>query len=117
MTWWLRGRDSTSAPLSAPQTLVTGWPILQAMRAGKSDTPKELEGLIVRGYQRMTPKEKLERVRQLNRSLHTLALAGIRQRHGADLSERELRLHLAALSIDRETMIQAFGWDPDEHGL
>jgi len=87
------------------------------MRAGKSDTPRELESLIVQGYRRMTPKEKLERVGQLNRSIRTLALAGIRQRHGADLSERELRLRLAALSIDRETMIQAFGWDPDEHGL
>ena len=89
----------------------------EAMRAGKSDTPKELERLIARGYRRMTPKEKLERVGQLNRSIRTLSLAGIRQRHGTDLSEKELRLRLAALSIDRETMIQAFGWDPDEHGL
>jgi len=87
------------------------------MRAGKSDTPKEVEALIVRGYRQMTPKEKLEQVGQLNRSLRVLALAGIRQRYGADLSETEVRLRLGALSIDRETMIQAFGWDPNEHGL
>ena len=87
------------------------------MRTGKSDTPREVERLLVQGYRRMTPKEKLERVGQLNQSIRTLALAGIRQRHGAALSERELQLRLAALSIDRETMIQAFGWDPDEHGL
>lgn len=87
------------------------------MRVGKSDTPRELERLIVEGYRRMTPIEKLERVTQLNRSTRTLALAGIRQRYRSDLSEREARLRLAALSIDRETMIEAFGWDPDEHGL
>ena len=87
------------------------------MRAGQSDTPKEIERLLVHGYRRMTPGEKLERVNQLNRSLRTLALAGIRQRFGGDLSETELQLRLAALSIDRQTMIDAFGWDPDEHGL
>lgn len=89
----------------------------EAMRAGKSDTPREVEHLVVEGYRRMTPREKLERVSQLNRSIRALALAGIRQRYGPDLSEREVRLRLAALSIDRETMIQAFDWDPDEHGL
>ena len=87
------------------------------MRAGKTDTPRELESLIVQGYRRMTPSEKLERVDQLNRSIRTLALAGIRQRHGTDIPEREVLLRLAALSIDRETMIRAFDWDPNEHGL
>jgi hypothetical protein len=65
----------------------------------------------------MTPQQKLERVSQLNRSLRALALAGIRQRFGPDLSDKELQLRLAALSIDRETMIGAFNWDPQEHGL
>jgi hypothetical protein len=87
------------------------------MRAGKSDTPGEVQHLIVEGYRRMTPQQKLERVNQLNRSLRALALAGIRQRFGRDLSEKELQLRLAALSIDRETMIDAFNWDPQEHGF
>ncbi len=65
----------------------------------------------------MTPRQKLERVNQLNRSLRALALAGIRQRFGRDLPEKELQLRLAALSIDRETMIDAFNWDPQEHGF
>jgi hypothetical protein len=46
----------------------SGGPILQAMRAGKSDTPREVESLIVDGYRRMTPREKLERVSQLESS-------------------------------------------------
>lgn len=65
----------------------------------------------------MTPQQKLERVSQLNRSLRALALAGLRQRFGRDLPEKELQLRLAALSIDRETMIDAFDWDPQEHGF
>ena len=87
------------------------------MRSGKSDTTKDVERVLVEGYRQMTPREKLQRVSQLNRSVRTLALAGIRQRFGHDLSEREERLRLAALSIDRQTMIEAFDWDPHEHGL
>ena len=87
------------------------------MRAGKSDTPLEVEHLIVQGYRRMTTKEKLERVSALNRTVRTLAIAGIHQRYGDRIPEKEVRLRLAALSIDRGTMIQAFGWDPDANGL
>jgi hypothetical protein len=87
------------------------------MRSGKSDTPPEVEEILVQGYRRMTPGQRLERVADLNRAVRQLALAGIRQRHGSDLPAEEAKLRLAALSIDRETMIRAFGWDPDEHGL
>jgi len=87
------------------------------MRVGKSDTPRDVESFIVEGYRRMNPVEKMDRVRMLNRSVRILAIAGIRERYGGDLSEKEVQLRLAALTIDRETMIQAFGWDPEEHGL
>jgi hypothetical protein len=87
------------------------------MRSGKSDTPSEVDEILVRGYRRMTPEQRLERVADLNRAVRQLALAGIRQRHGSDLTAEEEKLHLAALSIDREIMIRAFGWDPEEHGL
>jgi len=40
----------------------------------------------------------------------------IQARYGPDLTERELRLRLAALWLDRETMIEAFGWDPEVEG-
>lgn len=48
--------------------------------------------------------------------VESLALARIRKRYGPDLSEREERLRLASLYLPRETMIEAFGWDPDVHG-
>jgi hypothetical protein len=65
----------------------------------------------------MTPAERMARVVSLNRALDQLARAGIRARHGEGLSEAEVRLRLAALRLDRQTMIRAFGWDPDAHGL
>ena len=63
----------------------------------------------------MSPAEKLQRVAELNAAVLELAAAGIRRRHGA-VAEEELRLRLAALWLDRETMVRAFGWDPREHG-
>jgi hypothetical protein len=46
----------------------------------------------------------------------TAAAARIRAQYGPDLPERELRLRLAALWIDRDIMVRAFvrafGWDP-----
>lgn len=68
------------------------------------------------GLRRMTPAEKIQRIVELNRAVETMAAAGIRSRYGADLSERELRLRLAALRLPRETMIKVFDWDPEEKG-
>jgi hypothetical protein len=53
----------------------------------------------------------------MNRALDQLARARLRTQYGDDLSERELRLRLAALRLDRELMVAAFGWDPRVHGL
>lgn len=87
------------------------------MRCGRSDTAPDVDEILVAGYRHMTPEQRIERVVDLNRAVRELALAGIRQRYGSDLTAEEENLRLAALSIDRETMIRAFGWDPDEHGL
>lgn len=87
------------------------------MSRGHSDTPPEIEEILIRGYREMTPTQKLARVADMNRAVRSLALAGIRERHGSELSEREERLRLAALSLDRETMKRVFDWDPEVHGL
>lgn len=65
----------------------------------------------------MSPAEKLARVVALNGMVEALAAARLRERYGPDLSERELGLRLAALRLDRETMVAAFGWDPHLMGL
>jgi hypothetical protein len=80
------------------------------------DTPPEIEEIVVERYRRMTPFERLMQVWELNRAAQQMAALRIQAKYGPDLSERELRLRLAALWLDRETMIEAFGWDPKVKG-
>lgn len=87
------------------------------MRSGVSDTPPAAERILIDGYRRMAPREKLERVAALNRAVEQLASARIRAQYGEGVSDRELRLRLAALRFDRQFMVEAFGWDPKVHGL
>lgn len=63
----------------------------------------------------MTPRQKLERVDEINKAVQQIALVRIRAQYG-EISEREQMLHLAALWLDRETMIRVFHWDPVEEG-
>ena len=80
-----------------------------------TDTSPEIEAVLIDGYRRMSPAEKLARVGALNRAVQQLALAGIRARHRG-VSDREARLRLAALWLDRDTMMRVFGWDPEAEG-
>lgn len=80
------------------------------------DTDPEIEKMLIEGYRRMPPHLELERVVSLNRALDQLALARIQATYGPDISERELQLRLAALSLGRETMIKVFDWDLDVEG-
>lgn len=86
------------------------------MRLQSADTPPEIEEMVLERYRQMTPQEKIAIIQGLNRTAMLMALAGIRMRHGSDLSERELQLRLAALWLDRETMIKVYGWDPEVEG-
>lgn len=80
-----------------------------------TDTSPEAQAFLLEGYRRMSPAQKLEQVRALNETVLQLAAARIRRQYGP-VSDRELRLRLASLVIDRETMVRAFGWDPDVKG-
>jgi hypothetical protein len=86
------------------------------MKTQSPDTPQEIEEILLEGYRRMPPIEKLRQVFDLNRAAQRMAAMRIQARYGPNLSERELRLRLAALWLDRETMIAAFGWDPEVEG-
>lgn len=85
-------------------------------RSPARDTPPEVEAILLEGYRRMSPAEKLGRVLDLNRAVEDLARARLRKQYGPNLPEREERLRLAALHLDRETMIRVFDWDPEVHG-
>lgn len=80
------------------------------------DTPPEIEEIVLERYRKMTPYERLMQVWELNRMAQRMAALRIQAKYGPNLSERELRLRLAALWLDRETMIEAFGWDPKVQG-
>ncbi len=79
------------------------------------DTAPAAEAFLIERFRGMTPSEKLEMVRRLNRSLIALSTAGVRSRHGS-IDERELALRVAALRLPRDLMIRAFGWDPEREG-
>ncbi|MEW6363289.1 MAG: hypothetical protein AB1714_01480 [Acidobacteriota bacterium] len=81
------------------------------MSAGTpNDTHPKCEALLVAGYRRMSPAEKLERVRALTIAVQELALMDVRRRH-PEADAREQALRLASRWIDPELMVRAFGWD------
>jgi hypothetical protein len=80
------------------------------------DTPAEIEQRLVEEYRRMSPGQRLMMALEMNRAVELLAAARIKAQYGPDLPERELRLRLAALRLDRDTMVRVFGWDPEVKG-
>ena len=78
------------------------------------DTHPSIEALILAGYRAMSAAEKFHRVEELNETVLELAACRIREEHPA-IDNRELRLRIAALWLDRKTMVRAFGWDPELH--
>lgn len=89
----------------------TLWPV----RTLADDTPPEIEAILIEGYRRMSPREKLARVTELNRAAQQMALLRIAREY-PNATERERQLRLASLWLTREQMISAFNWDPDEKG-
>jgi len=85
------------------------------MKPRMSDTPPHVQEILIRGYRSMSPKQKMKRVSELNKTVLLLARARIRKQY-AGVPKREQDLRLGALWLGREKMIQVFGWDPDKEG-
>ena len=65
---------------------------------------------------RATPDwKKIEQVCALSDMARALTMAGLRERY-PNASEDELKKRYAALVLDRETVIEAYGWDPEVEG-
>lgn len=80
-----------------------------------SDTHPTADALLLEGYRKMTPMQKIERVRALTSAVQELALMDIRRRHPeADPVEQALRL--ASRWIEPELMLRAFGWNTQKAG-
>jgi hypothetical protein len=80
-----------------------------------SDTPPDIEHMMLEIWRRATPDQKLARMFGMGRMINELARAETRRRYPA-ATAREIELRLASRTLDRETMIKAFDWDPDIHG-
>jgi hypothetical protein len=79
------------------------------------DTHPNAARVLVEGYRRMSPKQKLAIVGDLTRTTRALAEARIRTQYpGA--TDREVKLRVASLTLGRAAMIRAFGWDPEREG-
>lgn len=80
-----------------------------------NDTHPKIEAFLIEGYRKMSPSQKLERVRALTRGVQELALLDVRRRHpNADAREQALRV--ASRWIEPDLMVRAFGWDVREVG-
>lgn len=79
-----------------------------------SDTDPRALQVFLEAHRRMTPGEKFAAVCRLTEFAMKLAESGERQRH-PDASDREIFLRAAARRLDRQTMIAAYGWDPEAH--
>jgi hypothetical protein len=80
-----------------------------------TDTDFETAEVLVQGYRAMKPQERLDRACAMSRAVVQLAAARI-EKARPGISEREMRLRLGSLWLDRGTMMRAFGWDPEKEG-
>lgn len=84
-------------------------------RLGLEDTSPEAERVLIE-LARQTPVwRKFEQIAEATEICRALAMAVLRERY-PEASEEELRIRLIARSLDRETMIQVYGWDPKLEG-
>ena len=79
------------------------------------DTRPDTFALLLQGYRRMTPAQKIARVADLSTASRQMAQARIRKEH-PDADDFEIRLRVGALILGRETMLRVFSWDPDKEG-
>jgi hypothetical protein len=77
-----------------------------------SDTSPEIERLQIEALRQMPAWRKLKLVAELNETVRTLALAGLRQRHPHDTPD-QLRRRLAGLLLGEELALKAYGPLPD----
>ena len=80
-----------------------------------NDTHPDAERVLIAGYRRMSPADKLKRVVALTHGVQQMALLRLREKYPQD-TDRQLQYRLASLWLDDETMRRAVGWDPEVEG-
>jgi hypothetical protein len=75
--------------------------------------PRALE-ILTELERNMSPGRKAALALAMSRVILRAAAAGVRMRY-PNADEHEVLVRTAALHLDRELMIRAYGWDPEEH--
>jgi hypothetical protein len=78
------------------------------------DTDPQALEILLQLHRRMTTGQRVARVFELTAFQESLQRASVRKMY-PQAGEREVFLRVAARRLDRETMIQVYGWDPDLH--
>ena len=73
-----------------------------------ADTGPKVEGIQIESLRRMPAWRKIQMMAQLNETVRTLALSGLRQRHPG-VSDGELRRLLADLILGETLAAQVYG--------
>lgn len=73
------------------------------------------EMVLVEGFRRMSPSQKIRLAGQWTEVLKKFVLAEIRRRH-PQANDHELKLRLASRWIAPDLMREAFGWDAQSEG-
>lgn len=82
----------------------------------QQDTHPKAEKVLIELLRNVPAWKKCEQVSQMVEACRQLSLAGLRSRY-PKATEDELRKRLAALWLDRETVIKIYGWDPEKEGM
>ena len=72
------------------------------------DTHPKMEALQIELWRQASPTKKMNMLAQLNESVRTLAMAGLRSQY-PQASEAELRRKLADLLLGEELALKVFG--------
>ena len=80
-----------------------------------ADTDSKAFEVLIQLQRKMSGGEKLACVLQTSAMLMALTEENVRKLYPV-ATEREIFLRSAARRLDRETMIRAYGWDPEDAG-
>jgi len=83
-------------------------------RGWYDDTDPAALEVFLRLHRQMTPGEKVSRIFELSEFQEGLQRASVRAMYPR-ASDREVFLRVASRRLDRETMLRAYGWDPNPH--
>ena len=79
------------------------------------DTHPKVEEMLIEGYRKMTPQQKLNQMRELIMRNEMLLIAYLKTQY-PEASDYELRLRAASRRVPADLMKKAFGWGVEKEG-